>query len=178
MKESHQLINQDSGTTEWYTPANIVEAARKTLGWFDLDPASSEKANELVQAKKIYTIHDDGLSKPWNGTVWMNHPFGRKTNEQWVNKLVYEYVQGNVLAACCITFASTSERWFQPLLRFPQCFLYPRTNYLSANGKKIVGATKGSVVTYLGNYGYEFNKNFQSLGAIKVVFTDWPTSIE
>lgn len=42
---SAQLINQDSGDVEYYTPAQIVEAARVVLGGIDLDPASSEAVN-------------------------------------------------------------------------------------------------------------------------------------
>lgn len=45
------LINQDSGTVEWFTPWNIIDAARATMGgriW--LDPASCEQANEKIMA--------------------------------------------------------------------------------------------------------------------------------
>ena len=46
-----QLINQDSGKVEYYTPSWIVEAARLVMGSIDLDPASNAKANETVKAK-------------------------------------------------------------------------------------------------------------------------------
>ena len=41
---------------EWYTPRKIIDA----LGLhFDLDPASSEKANTLIQADNIFTKEDE-----------------------------------------------------------------------------------------------------------------------
>lgn len=163
-RNNAQLINQTSGDTEYYTPQFIIESARQTLGDIDLDPASSATANRIVGAKRIYTAEDDGLTQPWTGNVWMNHPFGRESNPKWIEKLVGSYKSGSVRNACCITFACTSERWFQSLFNHPMCFLSPRTNYYLADGTLKTGVTKGSVVTYLGNYQDDFFKYFWSLG--------------
>lgn len=161
-----QLINQTSGNTEYYTPSFVIDAARKTMGDIDLDPASSEKANSTIKAYKYYTKENDGLNHFWFGTVWMNHPFGRKENRLWVNKLIREYEQKRVHSACCITFASTSEAWFTPLFRYPMCFLSPRTNYLLPDGTTKKGVTKGSVVVYLGDSISKFIDSFILLGNI------------
>lgn len=166
--DAHQRINQTSGKTEYYTPQRIVEAARETLGGIDLDPASSEAANLRVKAATIYTAADDGLAKIWRGRVWMNHPFGRKENPLWINKLIAAYLSRDVTAACCICFASTSEEWFQPLAQYPQCYLSPRTNYIDGvTGKTKRGVSKGSVVTYFGNNLELFAAKFRALGAVK-----------
>ncbi len=174
-KADHQLINQDSGNVEIYTPASIIAAARRTLGSIDLDPASCPLANKTVKASRILSAR--GLETPWSGRVWMNHPFGKKSaktghpgNAAWIDKLVSEYEAGNVTAACCICFASTSEIWFKPLLTRPQCFLTPRTNYILPDGSIYRGATKGSVVTYFGDDLARFANEFQSLGVIKVPY--------
>ncbi len=166
--ENHQLINQTSGDVEYFTPPIIIEAARATLGCIDLDPASSEAANQIVKAKQFHTAITDGLAHKWYGHIWMNHPFHRKTNALWINKLFEEFHGQRVVAACCLTYAATSEKWFQPLMAWPQCFLYPRTNFLRPDGQVKRGVSKGSVVTYLGFRSEAFLENFQSLGAIKV----------
>jgi len=165
---AHQLINQTSGIVEYYTPPHIIAAARRVLGVIDLDPASSTKANERVRAYQIFTEADDGLTKEWHGRVWMNHPFGLVQNPLWVQKLEREYLSGRTIEACCIAYACTSEKWFQPLLRRPQCFLSPRTNYLLPDGTVKKGVSKGSVVTYYGSDVEKFAREFGSLGVVKV----------
>lgn len=163
---SAQLINQTSGIVEYYTPSPIIEAAWRTLGVIDLDPASSEAANLRVGAKKFFTEREDGLKQAWHGNVWLNHPFGRVQNPQWITKLETEFA-AFMTACCCITFACTSEKWFQPLLKRPQCFLSPRTNYFLPDGSLLRGVTKGSVVTYYGPNVGRFATEFSHLGTVK-----------
>jgi hypothetical protein len=163
-----QLINQTSGVVEYYTPPEIIEAARATMGGIDLDPASSAKANEIVKAERFYTAKEDGLKKVWFGCVWLNHPFGRASNPLWIRRLISESKLASFRAACCVTYACTSEEWFRPLLNYPQCFLYGRTNYLLPDGSVLKGNTKGSVVTYIGRDLAAFAQHFRKLGAIKI----------
>ena len=168
MMTAHQQINQTSGDVEYYTPPAIIAAAYLVLGTIDLDPASSATANERVKAVRIFTKADDGLQQEWHGKVWMNHPFGKKVNAKWIKKLEEEYRSGRVQEALCLTYACTSEKWFQPLLQRPQCFLCPRTNYYLPDGSLKMGVTKGSVVTYFGTNVEGFSKAFASLGVVKV----------
>lgn len=167
-----QFILQASGDVEIYTPTVIIEAARIALGGvISLDPASSEEANERVQALRWYGKEADGLRQTWDAnTVWMNHPFSREGNRKWIVKFLNSYATGYFSAGCCITFASTSEAWFVPLMQFPQCFLHPRTNYLRPDGTVYRGVTKGSVCTYLGPDMDLFAKSFRHLGTIKIPY--------
>lgn len=172
--DNARLINQDSGNYEYYTPIKIVEAAREVMGSIDLDPASSEQANERIKAERIYT-KDLGVyrtsigsfNRGWHGNIWLNHPFSRKENKLWITKLIREYQNNHITQACCITYAATSEIWFQPLLHYPQCFLSPRTNYYLPDGSLKKGVTKGSVVTYLGSNVEKFNDVFSEFGVVK-----------
>lgn len=163
-----QLIQQTSGCSEYFTPSPIVEAARAAMGGIDLDPASCQEANDIVMAGIIYTKESNGLDSPWFGRVWMNHPFGRGLNEAWISKLLEEVSSKRVEQACCITYACTSEKWFQPLLKQPQAFLFPRTNYFLPDGSVLRGVTKGSVVTYFGPNEMKFRKAFEKLGTVKL----------
>lgn len=190
---SHQLINQTSGEVEYYTPVEIVEAARRVMGRIDLDPASSENANKIVKASTFLSAQNDGLSFPWHGKVWMNHPFGRAEkaceivctntkqthvhhdydyhgNAAWINYLEREYLSGRLIESCNITFACTSEAWFQPLIKHPQCYLTPRTNYRLPDGSIKKGVSKGSVVTYFGSNVEAFAREFRKFGTIKVEY--------
>lgn len=165
---SYQLINQDSGNTEYYTAIKIIFGARLAMGQIDLDPASSLKANERIKAEQIYTVTEDGLKHAWYGNIWLNHPFSRENNPLWISHLMGEWKAGRVSQFCCITFAATSEKWFQPLHEFAQCYLYPRTNYYLPDGTIKKGVTKGSVVTYGGPNLERFKDAFKHLGSVKV----------
>lgn len=77
IKTKHLPLVQDSGNQEYYTDHEIMNMVRDVLGTIDLDPASSEIANRTVNATRIFTKEDDGLSLPWRGKVWLNHPFGK-----------------------------------------------------------------------------------------------------
>lgn len=199
--QSHQLINQTSSDVEYYTPVEIVEAARRVMGGIDLDPASSENANRIVRAAQIYTAYDSGLERGWPGKIWMNHPFGRAEetceivcekkiknkkhvchdydlygNAAWINYLEGEYLAARTVEAHCITYACTSEAWFQPLMKRPQCYLTPRTNYRLPDGTIKKGVSKGSVVTYYGTNLEAFAREYAPLGTIKVQFAATITS--
>jgi hypothetical protein len=81
MSNSAQLINQDSGDTERYTPEHIMSLVQEFFSEIDLDPASTKLANKTVKAKRIITKKGDGLTKPWLAeTLWLNHPFAKGEN--------------------------------------------------------------------------------------------------
>lgn len=165
--DNAQLINQDSGSVEYFTDPKILAKVRLLLGYIDLDPASSEQANKHVKANKYFTQDCDGLTQEWNAyTLFMNHPFSKQNNKLWIQKIVSEYNKANFRSGCCITFAATSEKWFKPLNNFAKCFLSPRTNYYLPSGEIRKGVTKGSVITYFGGNYEEFNQIFQGLGDV------------
>jgi len=163
-------IHHDSGNVEWFTPVEIIEAARRTMGSIDLDPFSCEEANKAVRAWRIFTKETDGLAQEWFGRVWMNHPFGKTTNGPCIQKAVNEFSFGPVRQLCCITYASTTERWFRPLMQFPQCFLHKRTAFRTPEGVIVKGATKGCAVTYMGSNVDRFAAEFAPFGTIKVAY--------
>lgn len=73
-----QLINQDSGNVEYYTPDEVLECVHQMFPVIDLDPASNEIANQSVKAKRFFTKEDDALTQDWIAeTVWLNHPFNK-----------------------------------------------------------------------------------------------------
>lgn len=67
---------------DWYTPRWIFDAAHIA---FDMDVASPmDPKMQHVPAKRYLTAVDDGLSTPWEGTVWCNPPYSGST--PWVEK--------------------------------------------------------------------------------------------
>jgi hypothetical protein len=68
-------------TAEWLTPPEILKA----LGEFDLDPCAPID-RPWDTARRHYTIEDDGLSKVWEGRVWLNPPYGREAYA-WLKRM-------------------------------------------------------------------------------------------
>ncbi len=146
----HLSISNDA-----YTPWLITACMRMALGGtIDLDPASSKLANTVVKAKRIYTINDDGVSKPWgpkrrgaNGhdnrwTVACNPPGGKTDGNksrtaQWWKHGVSEWLAGRVKAMCWVAFkldflSVTQGLLDVPLpLDFPICYPKDRLAYLT-----------------------------------------------
>ncbi len=58
-----QVAQHSSKSNEHYTPPQIVEAARATLGAIDLDPCSCALAQEVVRARQYFTA--GALAHPW-----------------------------------------------------------------------------------------------------------------
>lgn len=83
------LAQHHSKSEEHFTPAPIVQAARRLMGNIELDPASCQEANEVVQASRIFTKADSGLDQIWKAdSVFLNPPGGcLRKNEasQWVS---------------------------------------------------------------------------------------------
>jgi hypothetical protein len=167
---THQLINA-STSNEWYTPAPYVEAARTLMGGIDLDPASCDFANQVVQASTFFTIEDDGLQYDWFGRVWLNPPYGRQQNESnqalWSARLIEEYESHRVDQAMLLVNAVTDREWFQPLWDYAICFVTPRIRFYNETIDRS-DPTHGSVLVYFGENTKLFTELFGAFGRIVV----------
>lgn len=164
-------------SNEWYTPVKYIEAAREVLGSIDLDPASCALANQTVKATTYYSLEDDGLTKAWRGSVWMNPPFGRKDAAAngfgggktimgiFIRKLIDEYHRGNVSQAILLATMKTDASWFPLLWEFPLCVADHRVIFWRPSAEP-QGHFYGSVFAYLGPDEAKFIDIFSAFGAI------------
>ncbi|MBR3747000.1 MAG: hypothetical protein IKN27_08585, partial [Selenomonadaceae bacterium] len=158
-KLPHVFFN--SGNNEWYTPAYIIEAAREAMGTIDLDPASSDIANETVKATTYFTIDDDGLSKEWRGNIWLNPPYASGLIEKFIDKLL----TSDYTAAVVLVNNATDTEWFSKLADFADAVVFPkgRVKFLRPEGN--TGAPlQGQAILYFGNDVTSFKKNFSQFG--------------
>ena len=157
-----------TGENEWYTPAKYVELAREVMGGFDLDPASSQIAQKGVNAGKFYTIDDDGLEQPWFGKVWLNPPYAQPAIAQFCEKMVNEYMVGNVSEAIMLTHNYTDTAWFHcaEAASAAICFTRGRIAFESPDGKK-AAPTQGQAFFYFGSNPDKFREVFGEVGFIR-----------
>jgi phage N-6-adenine-methyltransferase len=159
--------NTGDGEIEWYTPGLYVELARELFGEIDLDPASSDKAQETVKATRYFTKEDDGLTKEWRGNVWLNPPYARDIIPKFMQKLVDEYIQGGVNQAVVLTNNYTDTEWFHLGAKHCSaiCFTKGRVAFLDPEDNEI-RPTQGQAFFYFGNLPLQFKAVFESIGFV------------
>lgn len=163
----HNHRAQGTGENEWYTPVEHIESAKAVLGDIDLDPATSELANEKVQAKAIFTQEDNGLKQPWNGRVWLNPPYSQPAISHFAEKLASEWEQGRLESAIALTHNYTDTQWFHRMAKACTaiCFTRGRIGFVNPEGKK-AAPTQGQAFFYFGDDPATFHSEFSKHGFV------------
>lgn len=173
-------ILHSSKSDNWFTPSNIVEAARACMGSIDLDPASCEEANQIVQADVYFDIATDGFSaKAWFGNIFLNPPGGkaplgniyrtRSSAVAWWRKLIEEYRRSHVKQAIFVGFsleilqASQGNVFWPSPLEYPICVPEQRIRFSNAPSP-----THGNVIVGLGINPEDFKACFSPIGQVKI----------
>jgi len=157
-------VANNSGDNEWYTPKEYIDAARQVLREIHLDPASNPAANEIVQAETYYTAEDNGLSKEWEGNVWMNPPYESGLIGQFVEKLCDEYACGSVSRAVVLVNNATETKWFQLLASEAAAICFPKGRVKFWHPRKVAVPLQGQAVLFLGQETGDFCRAFSSFG--------------
>lgn len=157
-------------SSEWYTPTNIIEAARRTMEGIDLDPASCLEANTVVRAQGIFNREADGLSRGWWGKVWLNPPFVAGLCSAFVRKTLYEYGIGNVSQACVLFPVSMHTKWVPEVLEQFDAFCWIEERVHFWGGEKDIGFPSPCLVGYVGPDTGKFSVEFSTLGPVFVAY--------
>ena len=160
-------LHNTTGNQEWYTPDDVIEAVRFVLGTIELDPASSEIANEVVQAQKIFTLDDDGLAHEWEGAVFMNPPYSARVIDQFVTKLLSS---PKVTQAITLTNICTETSWGHALLRAADyiCFPSRRFGFRKPDGTTPGLAGQGSMICGI---GVDKDRFYEAFGGVGIILT-------
>lgn len=167
---------QEPAHADWHTPPRYLEMVRRVFDrGVDLDPASSPAANRVVRARRFFTPAQDGLEQNWRAiNVFLNPPYGRRNGKTgpynmplWVAKLVEEFDAGAVEQAMLLCNANTGTSWFQPLFRFPICFVRSRIHFIDGRtGCPQRDPMYDQAFVYMGPYVPRFIQTFSDIGTI------------
>ena len=163
--ENKPHIAFNSGNNEWYTPKEYIDAARSVMGGIDLDPASNEIANRIVQANTYYSVENDGLSQPWAGRIWMNPPYAGELIPRFCEKLLTHTLNGEIKQAIILVNNATETTWFNTLIDIASAIVFPRSRvkFYTPDGK--TGAPlQGQAVIYVGDDTSRFLSIFNGFG--------------
>jgi phage N-6-adenine-methyltransferase len=156
-----------TGINEWHTPEEYIDAAREVLGNIDLDPASNADAQRIIRAARYYTKDDDGLTKEWRGTVFLNPPYAQPQMSDFVAKLIADYQAGHVTAAIPLTHAFTDTAWFQAAIKAARvfCLTRGRIRFVDCDGE-LASPTQGQALFFFGSDPALFKQVFRPFGGI------------
>lgn len=162
-------VVHNTGRVEWYTPPDYIEAARRTMGEIDLDPASSHVAQLTVRAVRFYTAELDGLlpANRWHGRVWMNPPYASKLITLFCRRLCVEISRECVSEAIVLVNNATETAWFKLLSDRAEAICLPtgRVKFLTPEGKTGT-PLQGQAIFYFGPNIDHFWANFNGFGQI------------
>ena len=159
-------VGRNAGDNEWYTPAEYIKAATAVMGGIDLDPASSDAANEVVGAAEHYTEDDDGLTQPWSGRVWMNPPYAQPHVDRFCTRVAREFRDGQVTEACVLVNNGTETNWFQEVAAQASAMCFPRGRVKFWHPSKEATPLQGQAVIYLGPNAAGFRAEFLRFGFV------------
>lgn len=164
---SKPYVIHNSGNNEWYTPKEFIDAVKDVMGGIDLDPASSDKANTVVQAAKYFTIEQDGLKQQWEGRIWLNPPYARSLLGKFSEVLIEHLKSGSVTEACVLVNNATETNWFQFLAAYTSAICFPKGRIKFWTSDRATGSPlQGQAILYIGQNTNTFISRFASLGLV------------
>lgn len=99
-------VHFSSKTVEWSTPDDVYRKLDSEFH-FDLDVCST---HENAKCERHFTVEDDGLSQPWEGTCWVNPPYAKNVMSKWVKKAYESSLQGATVV-CLIPSRTDTAMW-------------------------------------------------------------------
>ena len=194
---SSQIVSYSEN--DFISPPELVAATAAFFGGsIDLDPASSESANSIIQADRFFTWKENGLNQPWKAdSVYLYPPkstlngaeqpedtrlfrknlrFKKSAQRVWL-ELAYnkwlrnEFGQGIIfLTSSEVALLVTQKIGFD----FPLCILSERPKLLHEQTLKPVQAKVFGFIYYLpSQLNYEnsirsFSEHYSNLGRLYI----------
>ncbi len=118
-----------SSSQEWATPQDLFDSLDREFH-FTLDAAATY---QNAKCAEYYNKQSDGLVQPWDGTVWVNPPYGRSVGK-WVAKAYHEWKKGSTVVM--LLAARTDTRWFHN-------FIYNKAEIRFLQGRLVFGKGGG-----------------------------------
>lgn len=167
-KPTQEVRDSDS----WFTPPDYLDSVRAVMGRIGLDPFSSETANEIVGARRIFTAEQSAFDNDWKVKkgegVFMNPPYSAGLCARAANRFVDQYEAGMFQEGIVLVNNATDTRWFGMLVKRSAavCFTDHRISFWNSDRKHVSGNTRGQAFLYFGENSKKFARCFGKHGHV------------
>lgn len=149
--------HREEGSDEYATPPSLWRPLSRSVGGFDVDPASGAEGTPIAETR--FTPEENGLAQSWHGDVWLNPPFGDSPGrgpskrDRWLTKARQEAQRDAVRSVTMLLPVDTSTHWFhEHVVEAPViCLMGPGRLEFEGEGCESSGNT--SFATCLTVYG-------------------------
>lgn len=149
---------------DFFTPEDIVDAARVAMAGLDLDAASHPLANRRHRITDYFHINRSAFEHPWKERTWLNPPYGN--NAPWFDRILDQIDCGNVRQLCMLSpvWAFTTDI-ARPFMRRCSAFvLLVPTPKFWGNSENRTGTNNPHMIAYYGDRKAEFLNAFAEYG--------------
>lgn len=119
---------KDERRSDWETPQWLFDHLDVEFCFTRDVCATAENA----KCSPFWTLADDALSQKWEGTLWMNPPYGRGVIDQWIAKAHAAACDGATVV--CLLPATPGSPWFHKYCRFAEVrFMRGKLKFVGAD---------------------------------------------
>jgi phage N-6-adenine-methyltransferase len=104
-------VHYSSATDLWATPQDLFDELNDEFG-FELDVCATA---ENAKCARFFSLEHDGLAQQWEGTCWMNPPYGDEIRH-WVKKAHDSGIAGATVV--CLVPARVDTGWWWDYCRY------------------------------------------------------------
>jgi hypothetical protein len=110
------MLSPTASIQDYFTPPDLIAAAREAMGDIDLDAASHPIANRTHRVPDFFHINRSAFENDWYGRVWLNPPYGNNT--PWFDQITRHLDTGSISQLCMLSplWAFTTEQ-AKPVMR-------------------------------------------------------------
>lgn len=149
---------------DFFTPPEIVDAARVAMGGVDLDAASHWAANKVHRVPEYFDVNKSAFENEWFGRVWLNPPYGQ--NGIWFDRMIEQLDSGNVSQLCMLSpvWAFNTATASDVMSRVSGMILLSPTPKFWGNADGKTGTNQPHCVVYIGERVSDFLRAFSPFG--------------
>jgi hypothetical protein len=149
---------------DYFTPPEIVDAARVAMGSIDLDAASHWAANKVHRIADYFDVNKSAFENEWHGRVWLNPPYGQ--NALWFDRMIHQLDAGRVDQVCMLSpvWAFNTGIAAEVMSRVSGMILLTPTPTFWGNADGRTGTNNPHAIIYIGDRPGAFFSAFAAYG--------------